>query len=272
MLISKYKWCVFDLDGTLLNDDKRISDEDINSIKLMQNQGIEIFIASGRTDMFSFPYLMMLNSKTPIISSNGALVRNLNDNLIIFSKFIPKEYVDKFISYVEIRNLNYMAYTLDSIYYHILDRRIDILAFENKYIKNPVNTNYNIICDHSILRDINILKFLIIDETRNIPYRKQELCDILDLEIVSSGSFLLDIMAKDVSKGDALKRLASYYKMDPKKIIAFGDNHNDAEMFKYAGKSIAMGNGVDEIKSIADHITLSNNQNGISYAIKNFIL
>ena len=264
----KYKWCVFDLDGTLLNEEKNISNEDLKSIKLLMKNDVEIFIASGRTDMFSLPYLELIGSKTTIISSNGALVRNPLDNTIIYSKFINDTSVDKFIEYVKVNYVNYLAYTLDSIYYHVNDERV----FNELFHNNKAEINFIKVYDPDILKNDKILKFLIIDEHENIPKRQKELLEKLDLRIVSSGYYLLDIMAKGVSKGYALEKLADYYKMDPEKIIVFGDNHNDMEMFKYAGKSIAMGNAVDDIKAIADFVTKSNDENGICYAIENFIL
>ncbi len=263
-----YKWCVFDLDGTLLNDDKNISINDLESIKLLKQNNVDIFIASGRTDMFSLPYLQLMDSKTPIISSNGALIRNKFNNEIIYSKYISEVCINKFIEYAKINKINYMAYTLDHVYYYITDERIiKALLLNNKSIIPST-----IIYDHNILKYEKILKFLIIDEHENISIHKEELFKILNLQIVSSGYNLLDIMEYGVSKGYALEKLAQYYNMDQNKIIVFGDNYNDIEMFKFAGRSVAMGNAVDDIKAIADFVTTSNNENGIEYAIKNFIL
>lgn len=264
----KCKWCVFDLDGTLLNEDKNISAKDLESIKLLRENGVEIFIASGRSDMFSLPYLELIGSKTPIISSNGALVRNPFDNTIIYSNFINDTYVNRFISYVKENNLNILAYSLDFVYYYV---NAEILIKE-LFRNNKAEINYIRMCDPSMLKYDRILKLLIIDEHKNIFKRQEELIDLLDLYVVSSGYNLLDIMAKGVSKGDALKNLADYYKMNPEDIVVFGDNYNDIEMFNFAGNSIAMGNAVDDVKACANFVTKSNNENGISYAIENFIL
>ena len=263
-----FKWCVFDLDGTLLNEEKNISDEDLKSIKRLMKEDVEIFIASGRTDMFSLPHLELIGSKTPIISSNGALVRNPLDNIIIYSKFINHTSVNKFIEYVKADDLNYLAYTLDSVYYHVTNDNVLKELFRN----NKAEINFINVYDPDILKNDEILKFLIVDEHENIPKRQKELVLMLDLYVVSSGYYLLDLMEKGVSKGYALKKLADYYKMDPEKIIVFGDNYNDMDMFTFAGTSVAMGNAVDKIKALADFVTKSNEENGISYAIENFIL
>jgi len=263
-----YKWCVFDLDGTLLNEEKIISNQDLKSIKLLMKNDVEIFIASGRTDMFSLPHLELIGSKTPIISSNGALVRNPLDNIIIYSKFINHTSVNKFIEYAKTHELNYLAYTLDSVYYHVINENTLKELFRN----NKAKIDFIKIYDPDVLKNDQILKFLIVDEHENIPKRQKELVLKLDLHIVSSGYYLLDLMEKGVSKGDALEKLAGYYKMNPEKIIVFGDNYNDIEMFRFAGTSIAMGNAVDDIKILADFVTKSNDENGISYAIENFIL
>ena len=262
-----YKWCVFDLDGTLVNEDKNISKEDLESIKLLKSSGVDIFIASGRTDMFSSTYLKQIGSSTPIISCNGALIRNPDDNLIIYSKYIEKENVLKLMEYVKSEKINYMIYTLNSMYYHITDNRVLETLHYGKTSVQPV-----FIEDPYILKDESILKFLIVEQHEKISLRQAELLKMVDLQVVSSGYNLLDIMSKGITKGKALEKLAKYYHMDFSKIIVFGDNHNDIEMLNIAGLSIAMGNAVDEIKKRADFVTKSNEENGISYAIKNFIL
>jgi len=89
---------------------------------------------------------------------------------------------------------------------------------------------------------------------------------------VSSAKGLLDIMAADISKGNALKTLSEKLKVDLDDVIVFGDNYNDMDMFKCAGMPIAMGNSVEDIKLQAKYITKSNNEAGIAFAINNYIL
>ena len=76
----------------------------------------------------------------------------------------------------------------------------------------------------------------------------------------------------EANKGSALLHLASKLGIDRTEIIAIGDNHNDIELIKTAGLGIAMGNGVQELKDIADYISLTNNEEGVLHAIEKFVL
>ena len=78
-------------------------------------------------------------------------------------------------------------------------------------------------------------------------------------------------MAKNVSKGNAIKALCKDYKF-LEEVIVFGDSLNDKSMFEVAGYSVAMGNASDELKKIADEVTLDNNSNGIPYALKELLV
>ena len=84
-------------------------------------------------------------------------------------------------------------------------------------------------------------------------------------------SGLLDIMASNISKGNALKILSKKLDVDLNKVIAFGDNYNDIDMLQCVGMPIAMENSVGELKLQAKYITKSNDESGIAYAINNFI-
>lgn len=82
----------------------------------------------------------------------------------------------------------------------------------------------------------------------------------------------LDIMPKGINKGRSLLEIADYYGIDHEDTIAFGDEINDIEMIKAAGRGIAMGNASEIIKEVADNITLTNDQDGIAHYIREKII
>ena len=77
-------------------------------------------------------------------------------------------------------------------------------------------------------------------------------------------------MSKEASKDNAVKFLIEMYKIDKENIIAIGDNYNDKGMIQFAGLGIAMGNAPEEIKSAADYVTDTNNNDGVAKALHNF--
>ena len=90
------------------------------------------------------------------------------------------------------------------------------------------------------------------------------------LNIYQSKPTYLEIMNKDVSKPKAIEKLLSLYDIDSSEIVAIGDNYNDADMLKYAGVGIAMGNAPDKVKLVSDFITLSNDEDGIVTAVNKY--
>jgi Cof subfamily protein (haloacid dehalogenase superfamily) len=117
---------------------------------------------------------------------------------------------------------------------------------------------------------IDVLKVLLVcDNHDEVKSLEVNFSKFKDLTVVSSANRLLDIMASNISKGNALKILSDKLRVNLNEVIAFGDNYNDIEMLKCAGMSVAMGNAVQEVKKIAKYITKSNDEDGIAYAINN---
>jgi len=110
------------------------------------------------------------------------------------------------------------------------------------------------------------------DDSERILAAKKELRQFEDLEVVSSFKDNFEVMCKGVSKGRGVEVLANMYGFKREEVICIGDNENDLSMIRYAGLGIAMGNAEEEVKSEADFITRSNDEDGVAYAIDKFIL
>jgi hypothetical protein len=96
---------------------------------------------------------------------------------------------------------------------------------------------------------------------------------IYDLyEISSSVPEFVEFVSKGITKSGALELIGKKLGISPKEIIAFGDQDNDIPMLKYAGFSVAMANGSKEVKNFADHVTASNDEDGVALAIENIVL
>ena len=110
-----------------------------------------------------------------------------------------------------------------------------------------------------------------ISPKRTEKFRKR--LDEIDGIVYYCSSFTgIEINAKGVSKGNAAKFLTNYYNFKREEVMCIGDNENDISMIEYAGLGVAMGNGIDKIKEIADYVTDTNENDGVSKALKKFIL
>ncbi|XIF20531.1 MAG: sugar-phosphatase [Acetilactobacillus jinshanensis] len=90
--------------------------------------------------------------------------------------------------------------------------------------------------------------------------------------IVQTEPVFLEALHKGVCKGKTLIKLASQLGLKPDNVMAMGDQGNDVSLMKYAGLGVGMGNAIDEVKKNAKFVTKTNNENGVAYAIKKFVL
>jgi len=271
----KYKWCVCDMDGTLLNSDNVITNENEVALKKLKKMGLQVIIATGRIDLMVKVYIKQLDLKGPVISCNGGLIRNIGTGEILYSKIMDKKSVKEIITYCMKNNVHFIIYTVDIVYSsknNPLGRKYeDRNKLLSEDIRVPIKYMDNNIIEN--INDIDALKVLLVCEKHEeVLFLEKHFLKYDNLTVVSSAIGLLDIMASNISKGNALELLSQKLGVDLNEVIVFGDNYNDIEMFEAAGMPIAMENSVEEIKLQAKYITKSNNESGIAYAINNYIL
>lgn len=271
----QYKWCVCDMDGTLLNSEDIISKENEAALKKLQQIGLEVIIASGRVDLLLKSYIKQLNLKGSIICCNGGLIKNIETGEILYSNVMDKNVVKQILAYSLENNINFLIYTNDIVYSNKNNPKANKYESLNKSLSKDLQIPIRYM-DKTLLeniKDVDIFKILLVCDSHEIVETAEKYFSNFDnLTAVSSVKGLLDIMASNTSKGNGLKFLSERLNIDLSKVIAFGDNYNDIEMFQSVGMPIAMGNAVDEVKIQAKYVTKSNDESGIAYAINNYIL
>jgi Cof subfamily protein (haloacid dehalogenase superfamily) len=272
-----YKLFVADMDGTLLNDDKKLSDKNIKTIKKLQDFGIKFALATGRHDSMIKSYLKHLDLHVPVISCNGAIVREPFSDQIFLSEALPEVQSLAVIDICKERNADFHIYGHDSIfgeklnqkmlYYHNLNKTLPPEE-QTKLVKVPD-------CKDAVLNDSEPLyKFLIISDRNNgLLDIMDELAKIEGLTVCQSMPRLCDVMKEGVSKAYALQKLSESLGIMRKEIVAIGDQLNDIDLIEYAGLGIAVANAEDALKEKADIVTNStNNEDAVSEAIESFLL
>lgn len=273
--MNNYKLCLCDMDGTLLNSQGVISKENEIALKKLQKAGVEIVIASGRVDLMVKNFIRQLELKGHVISCNGGLIRNISTGEILYSKAMGKNRVGEITKYCIDEGISFLIYTNDMVY-STKDNPIAIRYEKlNKSLSEdlriPIQYVNNLLSD--VIDNKEVLKILLVCNGHEaVESYEKHFSKFEDLTVVSSASGLLDIMASNINKGNALKLLSEKLGVELSEVIAFGDNYNDLEMLKYAGMSIAIKNAVEDVKLVARHVTKSNDESGIAYAIDNFIL
>jgi len=268
-----YKLAVFDLDGTLLDRHHEISEENLLAIKKIESKGCKIVIATGRPDMLVKEYVKKLDVLEPVISCNGAMIRNPFTKEVVFKKVIPKEDVQGIIELCQRDHHIYMVYTEDAII-STDNYRTQYFIERNQKLEKDCRANFIIEESASYIAETyEVYKILVIEKDPD-KYLKMndKFKSFSELTKVQSASGFYDIMPINTSKKQAIDHLIDHYHIDISEVVAFGDNYNDLEMLKHAGTAITTANGVAVVKEIADFISVDHNESGVSYAINTFLL
>lgn len=283
---SKYKLIVTDMDGTLLNDDKEISEGNLKAIRMVRGMGIRFAFLSGRQYKFLKEVKEKYDIDVDTIGLNGAEIRNEKGE-IIWSRFIKKDVAKRIAKVLNKENAVSKIYVNNMVVANkpnSLDKIIDdiIISHGHEINDEMVESQYvrlygksKVVNDLSeFLDEVNcdIEKIEVINPDRNVLDKiSEEIKMVADVFITSSYKLNIEIMHKDVNKGSAIKEFGDYLGIKTDEIMAFGDNLNDLEMIEAAGLGIAMENAVDLAKAKANYITLNNNDDGVAHAIKKFI-
>ncbi|MBC1981020.1 HAD family phosphatase [Listeria welshimeri] len=271
---------ILDIDGTLLNDDKKISPETKKALITAQQNGVKLILASGRPTTGMHLYAEQLEMKKYhglLVSYNGAKVVDcqtkeelFNQTLTIAEGKAVLEHMKQFEVKVMIDKDDYMyVNNVYDCYITYKGEEINIIQYESR------GGNFKL-CEKEDLAaflDYRINKILTAGDPDYMQKNYQAMMAPFKntLNCVFTADFYFEFTAKNIDKAKALDTVLTPMDIHAENIIAFGDGHNDITMVKYAGTGIAMDNAVPELKAVANSITLSNNKDGIAQALNNFI-
>jgi len=272
-----YKLFVADMDGTLLNDNKELTDINIQTIKKLQDSGTKFAVATGRHDSMIKSYLKHLDLRVPVISCNGAIVREPFSDQIFLSQALPREQSLHVIEICKESKVGFHIYGHERIFGENLNHKMLYYHDLNKTLPPDEQTKLVVVPD---CRDIvlnapePLYKFLIISEEKlGLGDIIAQLSELDGLTVTRSMPLLCDVMKSGITKAYALQRLAESLGIKREEIAAIGDQHNDIDLIEYAGLGIAVANAEDALKEKADIVTIANNnQDAVSEAIERFIL
>lgn len=254
-----YKMIFLDVDGTLYSHTtKSVPESTIKALKEAKNKGIKICIASGRSKIVTaFTGLLDVLDFDYFVTTNGNLVIDKHDN-VIYSSPMDKNGIDEVIGLVNKYGLNMTFMTLNDFYLLKEKDERAHLGFDPLSIPLPEVKEY---------KEENIYQINLFCEDEYLPYFEKTKEKLAYSRLAHYG---YDIYTLNHSKATGIKKLIEYLGINQEEIIAFGDGHNDAEMLKFAGLGIAMGNAIEKVKKASDYITSDIDDNGIYNALKHF--
>lgn len=264
-----YKLVALDLDGTLLNSDKNISKRNLEAIKKANENGVKVVIITGRErNAFSTaPYMEQLGIKELTGYYQGSLVVDEFSGEQMCACTLQKNDCNDIYMDAVRRKLNMLVYRGSNAYAETYDE------YSVRYEKHNKTKIIELDSIEELVNSDENLKILITVSPGEVgknfefffnKYSKR-------MNVVTSSKHYIEFTHKDASKGNALKFIASRYKTDRSRIIAMGDQLNDMSMIDFAGMGVAMGNAVDEVKKKADFVTVSNDDDGVAFALEQIL-
>lgn len=269
----KYKLICIDVDGTLVDSNKNLLEENIKAIQEAYKAGLKIAIASGRAPASIKEILDDLEIKGYGICLNGSYIidgdkevsRYVFDDgeVDIIREIVEKYNVRSFFAtpILSVTNKAPSGGGLNAIQKSVAKQKA-LIVCNNDELKNKLNNYHG-----------SFLKVSVMEENDNI-YKKvrEELENANIFDVAKSDTHYIDVNIKGINKSKGVKDLAQYLNIDLSEVICVGDNENDIEMIKVAGLGVAMANSCKEVLEICDTVTLSNDECGVAKVIYDYVL
>ena len=267
----KYKLLVLDLDGTLTNSKKEITRHTKETLIKAQEAGLKVVLASGRPTYGVAPLaneLELQKYEGYILAYNGGEIIDWKTRELMYEKQLDSD-------------------LLPYLYRCAKENDFAIVTYENEYVLTEKPD------DEYVLKEalLNVMKIkkvdnfleavkhpitkcLIVGEPSRLALLEKEMSEKLKdrMGVFRSEPYFLELVPKGIDKAQSLSVLLEEIGMTKNEMIAIGDGFNDLSMIQYAGLGIAMENAQDVVKQAADFITLSNEEDGVAYAVEKFYL
>lgn len=260
---SSFEIVICDLDGTLLNNSKKISTKTLEIIQKLNTKDIPVILATARAPRDIEIYLEELCLNTPSICYNGALIFEKRKNKILSANMIDVSVVKRLLEILRRENCtkNYLAEKNNKFWVEVIDDDV----------QNWIDAGcppHAIGYPSSFLED-HLSKILVRgDNELIIGILKKYFKEHLIYTFSDSRRVWLEILCKNAGKAAAVRWIASHYNVPVSKIVAFGDAENDMEMLELVGFGVAMGNSEKEVQLKANYIAPTNENDGVAVALQ----
>lgn len=263
------KVAAFDLDGTLTNSQKIITPSTLEALRMLQENRVQIVLASGRPYYGIRPLALQLGLNQTggfVLCFNGGKIINCKTEEVLYSNTLSVAHAHRVFDLAREYNVTVLTYSDDKIITEYAD---------DPYVQIEGNINKMQIQQVSSLTDTvsdPVNKALIVGDHEKLkklmPILQEQLSQTAD--IYFSAPYFLEVVPKGIDKAASLAFLLRLIDLTSSDLIAFGDGMNDASMIQYAKIGVAMGNAAPGVLKIADYITDSNDEDGVASALWHF--
>lgn len=249
----------FDLDDTLLRDDRSISDETVETLRILRDCGLQILPVSGRTRMSMKPFVDRLGCVSLFIACNGAEIWDQERNVLLRQETFSAELGREIARFGNDRGCYMQTYAGDGFFYN---RDCD---WSEGYASS---SSLKGVCVGNLAEFIREprSKILMMDSPEKIAVMLQEAREQFQgrLTVTCSKPYFLELNALRATKGIALAWISAKLGFTPENVMAFGDSLNDLSMLESAGWSVVVANGREELKTVCTSVCPSNQEDGVA--------
>ncbi|MFC2021686.1 Cof-type HAD-IIB family hydrolase [Chloroflexota bacterium] len=273
MINNPYKLLVVDIDGTLLDKNGAISVEDEKALAKASDLGIQVSLSTGRVVKASLRIISQLSLDGYHMFFDGALVSNPETGEEVYVRPISEELLRQTIEFTHLNEINLDLYSATHFF---VERETWVSDIRRQFFGiQPTIVDFS-----QLWQKERIIKGTLVVSSADERAKADSFClhfkDSLSFSWTKTPAYpgidFINVVDPDVSKGKALEALASFLGIALTEVIAIGDGTNDISLLSKAGLAIAMGNAPDEVKAVADYVTLDIDHNGMAAAVERFLL
>lgn len=253
-----------DLDGTLLDPREDISPANRRAIRALLEAGVRVVLVTGRGVDTPIRIAHELELNVPVICCHGALTKDFLSNRTLGHIPVPLQYAKPMIEYAEQNGLDAAIYT---------DERFYRLAGSRLYMEDMRGPTWHEVDSFAQVLHAapTFMRFFGRDAVEGV--REAFGSAQVHFKYETWGEYEeLAVTSIEATKKNALARLCEEYRIPPERVMAVGDSRNDVPMMRWAGIGVAMGNALPEVKQAVEHVTASNDADGVALAIDRYVL
>lgn len=265
-----YKLIAMDLDGTLNNDEKKITPRTREALMAAQSAGIRLALASARPSpglRKERDALCMRENGGVLMAYNGGRIVDAATDRVLFETCMPLEAAQEVLRALE--KLPVTPILDDGRQFYVTDRNGYKVDYECR------NNNMSCVEVENLAEFLQFapVKILMSVDPAAIAGVQAQIAQLLpaELAVVQTAAFYLEVIPRAIDKGRGLVQICRALGLRPAEVIAFGDAENDIPMLRTAGVGVAMGNADAAVKAAADRVTRSNNEDGIAAALEELL-
>ena len=270
---NRYKLLLIDVDGTLVDKDGVISTENRVALAKAAARGVKVSLSTGRVIIACLPIIELLSLDGVHIFFDGALVSNPTGSEEIYARPLKTEVVKQAVNFARLNDIHLELYSRDHFF---AEREHWSDEIHRRFFRvEPTFVDFSGIWERECIIKVELVVSTPEEKAKARSFQ-DEFVGSLRFSIARTPAYpsveFINIIDPEVSKGKALKTLALHLGIQVSEVMAVGDGLNDISLLGTAGLAVAMGNATDEVKKVADHVTLDVDHSGLAVAIEKFLV